>query len=107
MKSACGKLSRAVKSQDLFGVPVQLTYRGARSFSSVIGGCLSILMVLVFAVAFILMFHQIYTEPQWKSTPETYNFGNELFTLRPQQATLAIQISAKKNLFNPVLPNGD
>lgn len=32
---------------DLFGVPVQLTYNGERTFRTCLGGCVSLVLVVV------------------------------------------------------------
>ena len=41
-----------VKQQDLFAIPVQLTYKGERAFTSFCGGCVSILFALIAAAIF-------------------------------------------------------
>jgi len=84
-----------VKSQDLFGITVQLTYKGQRSFSTACGGCLSILIVVGFTVGFILQFYKLYSQPEWLSTPETYTFGNMNIDVPQNQATVAISLDAK------------
>ena len=38
----------AVRAQDLFGMPVQLTYKGKTAFNSICGGFISIVMILGF-----------------------------------------------------------
>ena len=52
-----------VRQQDLFGVPVQLTYKGQRRFKSIIGGCLSIMFVVAALVIFIVYSLNFYREP--------------------------------------------
>ena len=42
----CKKLSELIKGQDLFGAPVQLTYKGQKAFNTIFGGCVSIILVL-------------------------------------------------------------
>ena len=46
MKRVLTQIHSSVKEQDLFGVPVQLTYKGERTFNTAIGGCCSLLMII-------------------------------------------------------------
>ena len=39
-----------IRSKDLFAAPVQLTYKGQRSFNTAVGGVCSILFILVSVV---------------------------------------------------------
>ena len=54
-----------VKGQDLFAVPVQLTYKGERGFSTFCGGCVSIIFVLTVIVLFGYYSHEFYMNPQF------------------------------------------
>ena len=76
MSKVCGKVWTLVKDQDLFGIPVQLTYKGERAFNTVFGGCVSIVIIVSFTALFCVQLHRLYTDPEWLSTPETYTFGN-------------------------------
>jgi len=79
-----------VRNQDLFGVPVQLTYKGQKSFNTVCGGLFSLLLLVGFTVAFVLQFRSLYTNPIWDATPSTYDYSSENIILTPKEATLAI-----------------
>ena len=54
-----------VKRQDLFAVPVQLTYKGERGFSTFCGGCVSIMFVLTVMALFGYYSHEFYMNPQF------------------------------------------
>ena len=90
MSSFCLRAKRTIKNQDLFGVPVQLTYQGDKSFKTACGGCLSILFVLSFTVGFILQFRELYVNPQWVSSPETFDYSSTRMTLSPNESTFAV-----------------
>ena len=48
----CAKIAEAVRMQDMFAVPVQVTYRGKRAFNTVLGGFLSIIIILGLVIYF-------------------------------------------------------
>ena len=52
-----------VKRQDLFAVPVQLTYKGERGFTTFCGGCCSIMFVLIVMSLFAAYSHNFIIEP--------------------------------------------
>ena len=58
------KVGNVVRGTDLFGVPVQLTYKGRTTFNTICGGCLSILLVIGLVVYFALEFHQEWLHPR-------------------------------------------
>ena len=43
-----------IRQQDLFAIPVRLTFRGKRSFQSLLGGLISILFIMT-ATAFLVV----------------------------------------------------
>ena len=51
--NCCNKVKREMKAQDLFGIPVTLTYKGEDSFNTLVGGIISILLVLILTTGFI------------------------------------------------------
>ena len=59
------KIRSTIKSQDMFAVPVQLSYRGAKSFNTVCGGLASIFLVLFLIAYFAFEMHQAYTKPDY------------------------------------------
>ena len=48
------KVGNMIRGTDLFGVPVQLTYKGQTAFNTICGGCISILLVISLATYFSL-----------------------------------------------------
>ena len=61
--SNCSKISKAVKSQDMFAVPVQLTYRGERAFNTRCGGCISIIIGFGLMIYFACEFNREFNHP--------------------------------------------
>ena len=74
MASICHKLCQQIKNFDLFGIPVQLTYRGETKFNTVFGGCVSMMLVVVLGVGFVYQLHSLYYNPEFMSYPATYDF---------------------------------
>ena len=46
------RVFRYVRSQDKFAIPVKLTYKGQRQFTTLLGGCCTILMLLIICSMF-------------------------------------------------------
>ena len=95
MGSSLKTLKSAIKGQDLFGVPVQLTYKGQTAFNTVLGGCLSILLAVVFAVYFAFAFKQLYLHPDYLSTPYRLSFGERNITVPASQGMIAVRLVAQ------------
>ena len=95
----CTKITQAVKSQDLFAVPVQLTYRGERAFSTLCGGGISIILILGLTAYFAIGMRKELQKPEYLQLPPRYKFDYEETTIRIQDGnTLAIKISGAPNL---------
>ena len=60
------KLSNTIEEQDLFAVPVQVTYRGKRAFGTFFGGCISIILILSLSIYFFYELYGQITEPTFK-----------------------------------------
>lgn len=56
-------MKNAIESIDLFAQPVTLTYRGKREFSTVLGGCLSLVIILAFTTYASVTLHELITQP--------------------------------------------
>ena len=69
MKKILAKLGELIKSKDLFGVPVQLTYKGQSSFNTLCGGCVSILIIVSLVPYFVVELDQAYRFPDYKQSP--------------------------------------
>ena len=62
----CGKLQQTIKSQDLFAVPVQLTYKGERAFNTFCGGCISVILIPILIAYSIFGFYDAYEHPNYQ-----------------------------------------
>ena len=89
MASFGRRVQRTIKDMDLFGVPVQLTYKGEPTFKTVTGGCLSIITVLVLTAGFAFEFWSMYTKPQWLSSPQTIDYNSQGIDLTSHQGIVA------------------
>ena len=58
-------IKNLVKQSDLFGLPVYLTYKGEKEFSTVLGGILSILLMLMFVGYSIDYIYKEFTDPSF------------------------------------------
>ena len=81
-----------VKRQDLFAVPVQLTYKGERGFSSCIGGCCSIIFVLTAVALFAYYSLQFHRDPQFSTSESvsyiTYSTHNDVYSLEAKRNSM-------------------
>ena len=53
----------SIRGLDFFAVPVQLTYKGQKSFNTLLGGCCSLLIILVFLTYAIIDLHELIKNP--------------------------------------------
>ena len=72
-----------IRQRDLFGIPVQLTYKGAPAFNTICGGCVSIIMMLGFAVMFCINLYGVWFEPQFLNFPISKNYDLSKVRLKP------------------------
>ena len=83
-----------VKRQDLFAIPVQLTYKGERGFSSFLGGCCSIIFVLTVMALFGYYSHSFYKNPHFTSSASvsyiTYDDETQPHYLQTNRTTFAL-----------------
>ena len=77
------KIADAIKSQDLFAIPVQLTYRGEKGFNPFCGGCISLLLIVGLSTYFILSIHNLYMNPDYMVTPRRFNYSGSSNEMRP------------------------
>ena len=54
MTKLCFKVGSYVKESDLFGIPVQLTYKGQSAFNTLCGGIVSLMLISGLSIYFIL-----------------------------------------------------
>ena len=53
-RSLCASLSRFVRDQDIFYVPVSLTYEGKDAFRTRLGGLVTIFLGVIISISFVL-----------------------------------------------------
>ena len=75
MQGLLSSIQEQIRQRDLFGVPVQLTYKGERTFNTAYGGCCSILLVLGLCTYFIFEVQRSYLEPTFLSTPPSIDYS--------------------------------
>ena len=85
-----------IRQQDLFAIPVQLNYKGRRSFTTFIGGCCSILLVLSTIALFIYSSIDFFSDPRFSSNSSvsyiTYSNETEPYTMETNKTTMAVRI---------------
>ena len=96
-----------VKRQDLFAIPVQMTYKGERGFSSFIGGCCSIVFVLIVMALFGVYTHDFYMNPQFSSSASvsyiTYDENTLPYYLPAKRSTMAINLGSNSLIIEEYL----
>ena len=97
MGSTFTTLQLAIKNQDLFGVPVQLSYKGQTAFNTVCGGCLSVLIMMTFSVYFAVEIRQLYLHPEYLSTPYTLSFGSRTINVPTSEGLIAVGLTSITN----------
>ena len=89
-------VTELIKRQDLFAIPVQLNYKGRHSFTTLIGGCCSILLVLLSIALFIYSSIDFFNDPSFSSNASvsyiTYSEETEPYTMQTDKTTLAVRI---------------
>lgn len=93
------KAIELVKSQDLFGAPVQLTYKGERAFNTVSGGCCSLLLIMILICAFCVQLYSVYFSPQFLNYPPRQYYDELEAHLYPRSGnTIAVSIEPDVNV---------
>lgn len=92
------KISESIRRQDFFAERVHLTYKGRRSFKTVVGGCVSIIMILALISIFTLDIYQLaVAHPEFSNSSHktfvSYTNNNETFKLDTKQQTVALAVS--------------
>ena len=84
LQSLANKFGNVLKGRDLFGIPVQLTYRGQASFQTIFGGLVSLLFLLTFALGFFYQLFIMTFEPQFYNYPPRYDFSETKALVQPR-----------------------
>ena len=85
-----------LRERDLFGVPVNLTFRGRSEFQTQLGGCCSLLLIL-FAMCYFAFYLKYYIEkPGFTSSYDmdytAYQTDGKIFSLNTTQQTVAVAL---------------
>ena len=83
MKNLFNKVGDSIRGLDIYGVPVQLTYKGQTNFNTVFGGLVSILVALVLAIFFVETLYEEYSWPQFQTLPVTFDVRDKKTYLNP------------------------
>ena len=87
------RLEREIRRRDMFGIPVQLTYKGDTAFNTCFGGCVSIIFVVTFIAIFIKQLNTHWNYPQFQNYPAMINYDVQNVYLEPLTgSTVAIAI---------------
>ncbi len=83
-----------VREQDLFGVPVSLTYKNQKAFNTLLGGFCSLVLYLAFFVILTIMINDSLNNPLYDNfstvTYKPYYDNSEPFLLNTNQTTVAV-----------------
>ena len=58
MTNIFSTIKNTIRDQDVFAIPVLMTYKGRTAFTTVLGGCMTILLVLFLLMYFIYELRQ-------------------------------------------------
>ena len=95
MPGCCAKISEWAKAADMFAAPVQLKYRGEATFSTVFGGCVSILLVVGFVTGFFVQLFMLMNDPHYYNYPSTHDYGANETVIDPGAgSTVAVFVSS-------------
>lgn len=90
------RILNKVRKADIFAVPVRLTYKGEKSFNTIVGGCCSILLILGLLAYTIPTLHNLITNPVLSGNSSMIYFSltesKEKYTLETNKTTLAVQL---------------
>ena len=89
-----------MRGLDLFGMPVQLTHQGQRTYKTGLGGCVSLILILALVAMAITQFNQVYYYPEFKALPPDYDFSQREVTLSYEQSTIALGVVIKDSNSN-------
>ena len=93
-----------VRDLDLFAVPVSLTYKGKKRFSTLFGGCFSLVLILVFATYAALTLHKMIVNPTLKNNSTKMFFSlvdnPETYKIMTSNSTVAVRVTGDYNYSN-------
>lgn len=85
-----------MRSLDFFAVPVSLTYKGQKSFKTFVGGCISLLLLIVCVTHATISLYVYITDPKLSNSSETIYFSqaenNETYNIATVNSTTAVRV---------------
>ena len=79
MASFLARVGESIKKVDLYGQPVQLTYKDNPMFQTSCGGCVSLIFIVIMTTMFGFQCYELMTEPEFESYAPTYDFDQKQF----------------------------
>ena len=96
-------MKKSIREQDLFGVPVMLSFQGETSFNTVCGGIVSMTLMMALSVGFLYQLFQLVYHPVFMTYPSQIELGKQIVTLPSFESTLAVQVFNMQGNTNAVL----
>ena len=87
-----GKLSDILRHLDTFGKPVTLTFKRKRNFKTACGGCISVILGIVFMSSFLQQMVSELSNPSFMAHPKVTE-TTEMFYFDSRQAMLAGKVT--------------
>ena len=85
-----------LRDLDLFAVPVNLKYKGKSKFGTSVGGCLSLLLILLFTVYSGYTLHEMIVKPALQNNSVqlyfSYSDNTDVYNITTSNSTIAIHI---------------
>ena len=98
LDSLCKSLSEFVRDQDIFAVPVSLTYMGKSSHRTRIGGCVTILLAVAMSISFAIQADQVFNNPIFYNLPPINSYGDKSDVhMNYLYGTMAVALTAYEN----------
>ena len=89
-----------VREQDLFAVPVQLTYKNQKAFNTMCGGFCSLVLYLTFVTILVFIINDSMRNPLYDNysttTYQPYYDNMKPFMLMTNQTSVAVQVKSDK-----------
>ena len=90
-------MQKFLRELDFFAVPVSLTYKGQRQFGTSVGGCFSLLLIILFTAYSVYTAHEMIVNPILKNSSEKLYFSyvdnTEAYEINTTNSTLAVKIA--------------
>ena len=93
-----------LRDVDLFAVPVSLKYRGKSKFGTQVGGCLSLLIILLFSVYSGYTLYEMIVNPALQNNTIQQYFSNsdntDVYNITTLNSTIAINVKSRGGKYN-------